>query len=190
MSSSLPNQVRLRIAGLYFNEIVNMPAGQTWTVREVMDAYIAAGTGPELNYDVQLNVAASPELASILTLSVTHKTPQIAFKFIDLVDGKLTVRQEVNSLSKKPRKGGLYRLQEIELDGGATVVAWQYYVVAENGAGVTRSATTANTGFKRFGNADPQQNGVRPNDAVIWRNVAIRRRPLEAVAIPGYSLTS
>lgn len=167
--------VRLRVAGLYFNQVVAMVGEGSWTVRQVMDRYIEqrAADQPMLSYETERRgVAAAEQEPTVLAISVMHLTAP-------------------SSLSGTARRPGLYRLQENELDGGSTVLAWQYYIVANDGKGITRSATLPGGIFTAFGKHDPQQNGVQEGDAVIWRQVAIRRAPVDpviAAALPGITV--
>jgi hypothetical protein len=185
-------QVKLRIVGLYFSEIVQMDGEGPWTVRQVMDQYVnntPAGR-PKLAYEVQASADTADENDSVLTISVDHRDPDTGntfdFNFVSPNAAETGfAATPTTSLGGAKRRDGIYRLQETVLDGGSVVVAWQFYVVGNFGNGPTKSATDprapnagAKTNFVPFGKLEPGQNEVVDGDVVIWRMVAIRRGPI------------
>jgi hypothetical protein len=178
--------VNLRIAGLYFWSAVKVDNTKTLSVKDVIDAYIATnpanpdGTLPVngLSYEA---VAKNGDCKNLSVLSFTHH-----------YDGKFNENGLQDrcgrTIGGKIRPAGLYRLQEIALD--PLVVAWQYYVID----GVTNKNKSKTSpippppprkkGFTEFNlplhidpaNPDPRQ-GIADGDTIIWRMVAIVRRP-------------
>lgn len=192
-------QIRLRIAGLYFNEVVTMDGLEPFTVRDVMEQYKrlgGLGTPPgspdfvKLAYDVQQETDVDPKSGliptpSMLTISCKHPDPFVRYKSYTFDPGSKTYTPNAPSdqtIGGKERKGGLYRLQETPLDGGSTIVAWQYYVQAMDGNGVNDSATPVGGPFTRFGEAKLLNAG----DLLTWRMVAIRRAPVDPIIAKSY----
>lgn len=167
--------VRLRIAGIYYDEKFNFaeltpvpafaipdrvpPSGDP-TIFELLEA---AFRKPGKNKDNFIYVFERREMSlSITSLGVTHR------------------KDLVGSLGNKTRPAGTYQLTETAFPSG--VVAWQYYVY-RNGISVSQllspppltgysPAKGDGTGFTGF-----DQFVLQDGDEVIWRQVAILRGP-------------
>jgi hypothetical protein len=176
--------VRLRIAGLYYDEkfefsdltpipafvipdrippVPNppVPPANRKTIFELLEAaYRKPGKNKE-NF-IYVFERRGPTL-SLTSLGVTHKKNIVA------------------TLGNQSRPAGTYQLTEIAIPSG--VVAWQYYVyrngistsqlkpppVGPTGFSPAKGDGTGFTGFDQF--------VLKDGDEVIWRQVAILRGP-------------
>jgi len=171
--------VRLRIAGIYYDEKFNLedlvpipafevPGRQAPTIGgpTIFELLEAAYRKPGKNKEDFIYVfERRGDHLSITSLGVTHK------------------KDLVGSLGNKTRVAGAYQLTETIIPGG--VSAWQYYVYRDgrsfsqlkppmNGGPVTgyspvKGDGSGFTGFDQFELID--------GDEVIWRQVAILRGP-------------
>lgn len=198
-------QVTLRIVGLYFNAPVTVPvpAGGNVTVKDVMDAYIAAGNTIDkvggLAYSVKEDYGQVGTYSSISSISHHY-----GGKFDYNADGNIVAlpagqtptpaAPDGPTLVGVLRDPGLYKLEEFAIPGANGVVAWQYYVVAPDGD--VKSTTPVSRGINRFD--DPKAGyTIQTGDTIIWRMVAILLGPsvqgkqprYKAVADPGQTTT-
>jgi hypothetical protein len=163
MSKPSSNQIRLRVAGIFYDRLFSVaaiPVGPTnlLTIESVMD--FARLTTP-LDYGFEFRAAALNLPGNQAKKSMIKIAHRIESEFI--------------SLGGKTRKSGLYDLEEVQIPGG--VVAWQYYVARESGSAstsppgelVSSPTQPAGSSFTPY-NEMPVQGG----DTIIWRMVAIR----------------
>jgi hypothetical protein len=169
--------VRLRIAGLYYDETFKFtdlapvpaivipdrkpPPGGKPTIFELLEAaYRKPGKFKE-NFIYVFERRG--KMLSLTSLGVTHK------------------KNIVGTLGGQSRSAGTYQLTEIAIPSG--VVAWQSYVY-RHGVSVTQLVPppTGQTGYspvkgdaKGFTGFD--QFVLKDGDEVIWRQVAILREP-------------
>lgn len=170
--------VRLRIAGIYYDEKFNLgdltpipaitipdrvpPIGGGPTIFELLEA---AYRKPGKNKEGFVYVfERRGDFLSITSLGVTHK------------------KDLVGSLGNKSRPAGTYQLTEIAIPSG--VVAWQYYVYRD---GISVSQLVPPAGGPVTGFSPAKGNGqgftgfdqfeLEDGDEVIWRQVAILRGP-------------
>jgi hypothetical protein len=179
-------KVRLRIAGLYYDEKFDfaelstivvpvlpgrpIPAGPT--ILELMEAAFSRPGRNKEDFNYTFERRGERGL-SMVSLGVTHRRPL------------------VGTLGGNSRPAGRYELAEIAIPHG--IVAWQYYVYK---AGVSKSQLdyepTDPTGYSpakppkgdKSGFTAFDQFPLEDGDEVIWRQVAILREPVRgAVAL-------
>lgn len=173
-------KVRLRIAGIYYDETFdldgvrvppfNIPQRSPTAKATIFELLEAAFNKPGKNKENFVYVfERRGDHLSITSLGVTHK------------------KNIVGPLGGKFRPAGTYQLTEIGIPGG--VVAWQYYVYKK---GVSASQLKYDPN-KPTGYSPAKGNGgtftgfdqfeLEDGDEVIWRQVAILREP----NVPGAS---
>jgi hypothetical protein len=175
--------VNLRIVGLYFNEMVIVDDNDVTkpiTVRDVLDAYIKAN--PTLAKPGGLEYNRFPIGGRDFVTAFTYHFPG-TFNF----DGNDTViiPPDGPSLGDQTRPAGIYTMAEALEDrftDKSVGLVWQYYVVASDGT--LKSKTPESRGFNGFDERLPiPLAGTNPppflanNDTIIWRLVAIARKP-------------
>jgi len=165
--------VNLRIVGLYFNETVVVDDAPTTTVRNVLDEYIRLN--PEIAKPGGLEYGRFPIGGRDFVTTLTYHFPG-TFNF----DGNNVVQipPDGPSLGDQNRPGGIYTLSESledQFSDNAVGLVWQYYVVSTTGE--VKSKTPATRGFSGFGEPLPAGNSLAEGDSIIWRLVAIARRP-------------
>ncbi len=171
--------VRLRIVGLYFNETVTINNKRNLTVRDVLDKYIKEN--PDLSVPGGLEYIRFP---LVRNGEDYVKTFNYHFGGDYNYDGdtpNVTV-DNGTTIGNNRRDPGIYSLSEDLEDEFSTPnigLVWQYYVVADNGDGVVKSKTPPTRGFTPFG-ADPDYD-IEDGDVIIWRLVAIARKPAYTV---------
>jgi hypothetical protein len=172
-------KVNLRIVGLYFNESVEVDETTNPTVRDVMDEYIK--NNREIAKPGGLEYGRFPINGRDFVTTLTYHFPGL-YNFEP--DGVLTVPKDGTSLGGLTRAAGIYTLSEsLEDQFSDTKVGlvWQYYVVSETGE--VKSKTPESRGFNGFGEQLPPLVAGGPpqplaaQDTIIWRLVAIARRP-------------
>jgi hypothetical protein len=172
--------VRLRIVGLYFNETVKINDKQKLTVRDVLDKYISEH--PDLSVPGGLEYVRFPLVKNGKDYVKTFNYHFGGNYNYDGDTPNLTV-DDGTTLGKNKRDAGVYSLSEDLEDEFRTPnigLVWQYYVVADNGDGVVKSKTPPDRSFTPFG-AKPDYD-IADGDLIIWRLVAIARKPAYVVA--------
>lgn len=174
-------KVKLRIVGLYFNKTVKILDSPTLTVRNVMDEYIrlnpnlAVPGGLEYTRYPQINPDGSiGDVDFVRAISYHHDG---VFDFDgNNIKNLQPAGPDGTSLGDNPRRAGIYTLSEDlgdQFTSPGVGLVWQYYVVGADG--VVKSKTPSSRGFKSFG-AIPDYN-IEDKDTIIWRLVAIARKP-------------
>lgn len=168
--------VRLRIAGLYYDEFFSLdqlpgvPAidipfrtrPQNLTIFELLEAALRKPGKNKENFVYVFE--RRDEHLSITSLGVTHR------------------KSIVGTLGNKSRAAGIYQLTETAIPGG--VVAWQYYVY-RNGVSVSQLPRKTDAPVSGYSPAKGDGSGftgfdqfeLQEGDEVIWRQVAILRGP-------------
>jgi hypothetical protein len=171
-------KVRLRIVGLYFNTTVKINDNINLTVRDVMDEYIRLN--PNISVVGGLEYVRYPKTGGSDDF-VRTLTYHFGGKYDFNGDGDTNDAVDGKSLGNKTIAKGIYTLSEDLEDGipgyqaGNKVgLAWQYYVVGANGK--VKSATPASRQFSSFGKVSPDYD-IEDGDTIIWRLVAIARKP-------------
>jgi hypothetical protein len=168
-----PININLRIVGLYFNETVVVDADLNPTVRDVLDEYIKGHR--EIAQPGGLEYSRFPiNGRDFVTTFTYHFGGDFNFDGNNVVQ----IPPDGPSLGKIERAPGIYTLSEsLEDQFSDTKVGlvWQYYVVSAGG--VVKSKTPDTRGFSGFGEPLPAGLGLANDDSIIWRLVAIARRP-------------
>ncbi|MGL4419594.1 MAG: hypothetical protein ACRCZF_02920 [Gemmataceae bacterium] len=183
-----PGEVRLRVAGLYYDQ--NFPLKDlialVGTVK--FPGYASTGKPTILELMEAAYAKPGPNVKSFGYSLERRKLSQGTYDGKDVLS-VVSIAAEYEksispSLSGKTRLAGLYQLIELPIPNG--VVAWQYYVYRE-GKSVSQYETTTNTGFSPAEANGPTPPGfeafdafeLKEQDEVIWRMVAIQRTPIE-----------
>jgi hypothetical protein len=166
-------KVRLRIVGVYFNHEVCIDPTVVTTVKGVMEEY-------QRLHD-NLNDAGGFRFETAFKDVEPHKGLESLFRVIYHYSGRyefLNGPSYANgaTLSGKVRKAGVLRLEEQKLcntsfENVTVATAWQYYVA--NAAGISRSATTVNTGFQGYNDNENEYLPFKHGDVITWRLVVL-----------------
>jgi hypothetical protein len=178
--------VKLRIVGLYFNETVEIDDTEDFTVRDVLDKYIAKHPNISVVGGLEYIRFPFPGNNSDFVKTFTYHYGGI-YNFD--ANNKLEVAPPPSiptpaapdglTLGKQNRLPGIYTLSEDfedELVSGATKpvgLVWQYYVT--DSIGVSKSKTPVDRGFQAFG--EDATYILQNDDIITWRLVAICRKP-------------
>jgi hypothetical protein len=173
-------EVRLRIAGLYFNRKLVVPApadGTATTIKTVLD--FCKGKHPigeknGFSYTTFTVPTASGSPIELMQSMMHNYSGSFDFNG----DGKITAAQDNKGLTlgANSRDGGLYALKSQSISDTPDIrLVWQYYVRANNGDGISRSKTLPkDSGFKSFADFE-----VKEGDEILWRLVTIQFTPIE-----------
>jgi len=170
--------VRLRVVGVFYDEILKIPGAGAKTVKDVLDFAVAAAQGTFIyTAETRFDKAKGKVIHSLKA-------------FEHVLDDPLKP-----SLGNRQRAPGRYVLGEtVENIGGSSIVhAWQYYVLDMAGKAISNAVEgkgryevsaaapavpldpmdpIAKPGFTPF-----DQQKVPDGAEVIWRNVSIVRTP-------------
>lgn len=158
--------VGLRIVGLFFSQSVTLNTNRNLSVKDVLDAYVSANQLDQpngLDYDIAFDARNPNELS---LLAFTYNYPG-TFQPSAANPCGLTIGNKI-------RPAGIYRLQELVLD--PIVVAWQYYVI-DKATNENKTKTKPGEGFLSFNTPLTGGQKISDGDIIIWRMVAIARRP-------------
>jgi hypothetical protein len=179
-------EIRLRVAGIYYNRKRNVPPnadGTAITIKNAMDFFKAqypiGGTG---GFDYGPKTVDLPDGTKFsLVESISHNFSG-AYDFNG--DGKITAGKDNKgkTLGNNNRDGGLYALKSQMIQTSPKInLVWQYYVRERDGEGTLRSRTTpGDNGFTGFDNFE-----LKDGDELLWRLVTIQFEPL----IPAEKMT-
>jgi hypothetical protein len=159
-------KVELRIVGLFFSKTVELDDTMPLSVKDVIDAYVKNFPIDKLNGLSYRFSAETPDEKKFTMLSFTHNYDG-GYEEKGLSKDGLTI-------GGKLRPAGLYELQELSLD--PIVVAWQYYVI-DGTSKENKTKTLPGEEFTGFATKLTDAQAIKDGDTVIWRMVAIVRRP-------------
>ena len=173
-------KVRLRIAGLYFNRHLDVPApadGSAATIKTALEfcaSKFPISSPNGFSYAAKtITSAAGPPIT--LMESMMHFYSG-GYDFNG--DGKITAGKDNKGLTlgANSRDGGLYALKSQSISESPMIrLVWQYYVRANNGDGISRSKTEpVDIGFKSFVDFE-----IKDGDEICWRLVTIQFSPSE-----------
>lgn len=172
--------VRLRIAGLYFNRKLTVPApsdGTATTIKTVLDfckGKYPIGEKNGFSYTPLIVPTASGSSIELIQSMMHNYSGSYDFNG----DGKITGAQDNKGLTlgANSRDGGLYALKSQAISDAPEIrLVWQYYVRANNGDGISRSKTLPkDSGFKSYVDFE-----VKEGDEICWRLVTIQFTPIE-----------
>ena len=151
--------IKLRIVGIYFHKDVTIDKKSKITIKDVLDEYIAIYGG--------IN---QPEGLMYVDEPIEHPSGKPDRGSRSLQGFAYNSTNPPKTLSGKPRDPGVYSLFENYPKEGDVGLGWQSYVLDKNGRNKTE--TKVSEGFKYFDATE-----VKDEDTVIWRMVAIARRP-------------
>jgi hypothetical protein len=173
-------KVRLRIAGLYFNRHLDVPApgdGTPTTIKTALDfcaAKFPIASPNGFSYTTKTITSASGSPITLMHSMMHFFSGSYDFNG----DGKITAGKDNGGLTlgANSRDGGLYALQsQVISDSPSIRLVWQYYVRENNGDGIARSKTQPkDSGFKSFVDFE-----LKENDEICWRLVTIQFTPSE-----------
>jgi len=164
--------VRLRVVGVFYDEMVTVPDEGKVTIRHILDK---AQETSQKTFRYRAELRYTDANKRVLSLnSFTHKISEL-----DPVRGN-------PSLGNRKREAGIYEIRETvdPINGNEIVHAWQYYVIrkgkpvsnASQGTGPfdvsPARPAPAQAGFLAF-----DKQGVEDGDEIVWRNVSIARGP-------------
>ncbi|MFN4905189.1 MAG: hypothetical protein ACK6AO_05570 [Planctomycetota bacterium] len=171
-------KIRLRVAGIYFNRTIEVPANTDGTPITIKDAmHYCVTTFPIDKPNGFFYKGTSMPLRSggsiALIESISHNfSGQYDFNG----DGKITAGKDNKGLTlgANSRPAGLYHLKSMEVQKDPEVrLIWQYYVRENDGRGDLRSRTRPGENFTGY-----DQFQLKDHDEVIWRLVAIQFEPM------------
>jgi hypothetical protein len=174
----------LRIAGIYYEESFDFAVLQSIQSSLV----IPERTAPGYVTILELMEAAYKKPGkhkSDFTYAYERRTDLAGTTFLSLTSAGVRHGKPIKrSLGANQRDAGMYQLTELTIPFG--VVAWQYYVYDEKGVSVSQlqppkppdrafspPENPLGKGFIGF-----DQEEIKDNYQVIWRQVAILRQPI------------
>lgn len=179
-------EIRLRVAGIYFNRKRNIPPnadGTAITIKNAMDFFKTQYPIGETNgFDYLPKTEVMPDGTQISSIESISHFFSGAYDFNG--DGKITALKDNKgkTLGNNHRDGGLYALKSKTIQTSPKInLVWQYYVSEANGEGVVRSRTTP--GDKGFTSFDKFE--LKDGDELLWRLVTIQFGPM----IPAEKMT-
>jgi hypothetical protein len=179
-------EIRLRVAGIYFNRFLNVPAnadGSPITIKNAMDFCKATyDIGKENGFDYGPKAVNMPDGRQLNLVDCISHFFSGAYDFNG--DGKITPGKDNKgkTLGNNTRAAGLYALKEQTIQSSPQIsLVWQYYVRELNGEGSLRSRTMpSNSGFTSFDKFE-----LKDGDELLWRLVTIQFGPM----IPAEKMT-
>ena len=170
-------KIRLRVAGIYFNRFLNVPAnadGSPITIKNAMDfCKETYNIAKEDGFDYGPKAVNMPDGRQLNLVDCISHFFSGAYDFNG--DGKITGKDNKGkTLGDNTRRAGLYALKERTIESSPQInLVWQYYVRELNGDGTLRSRTMpSNSGFTSFDKFE-----LKDHDEVIWRLVTIQFTP-------------
>jgi len=180
--------VHLRIVGLFFSKTVQINNDRPISIKDVIDKYIKDN---DFFYPVNDPVEANRGKAKPNGLAYTASSegpglqPHSILSFTHNYDGFYREKGKDDGCGRtiggKKRLEGTYRLQELALD--PIVVAWQSYLIdgtTHKNKTKTPPGLAIGSGTSQFTTFDIPLIGdqaIKGGDTIIWRMVAIARRP-------------
>jgi len=187
------NCIRLRVAGIYFDENIPFPL-----IEQQRGVFVLPGrSSPTLDL-FGLPVTDPVTILELMEAARVHRAQQprnlpftyafdrrfkelpnkTSMGFLSMISIGHQLEPQIDlSLGNQQRPKGFYHLTETPIPNG--VVAWQNYVIRRganvsslNNAGVSPPEGLPTKGFTTF-----DQTVLEAGDTVVWRMVAIRRDP-------------
>ncbi len=172
-------KVTLDVTGFYFSETIEGEDTDLKTVKDVMVAVVKKTAGTDREFTFKSLFTGKGEFCS--KIQINYKKAPSSRQLIDKNgDGVFTPFPE-------RLEAGIYGYDDENPTITNPQLAWQYYIVGENGTGALRSGEI---GGKRTvvpfsdSNRDPAQGGVvlATKDVITWRLVAICGEPTTRTA--------
>jgi hypothetical protein len=161
--------VTLDVTGFYFSQKVNVPEDST--IKDVMIAVVAATYGTDTEFTFSPHVTGYGEFCRMI--SIRFQKMPLSRQF-----AQNGTRFQPPGVSK-----GVYEFDDYTKDNqfANPQLAWQYYIVAEDGTGTLRSGEVGGkrtvVPFSRSNSGNGSVPKLQQNDRIIWRLVAICQKP-------------